>query len=458
MPLAPPSSPASTTLRGAPDRVLTVSALARSVRDLLERQLPLVWVTGEISNFTAARSGHWYFSLKDAGAQVRCVMFRNRNQALDWQPREGMQVDVRALPGFYEARGDFQLTVEGMRRAGLGALYERFLRLRDALAAEGLFDPAQRRPIPVMPKRVGVISSTAGAALHDVLATLARRNPLIEVVIYPSAVQGEGAAAELVRALERAGSRNEVDAILLVRGGGSIEDLWSFNDEALARAIRACPIPVISGVGHETDVTIADFAADSRAPTPTAAAELASPPLAGLVRTARERLLRLSRAFDRTLETRSLRVDSLVQRLEHPAERIAARRQRLVSAVGALMRSASRMRDAQDARLRQSVHRLHRARPATAWLDERVHGLVQRLARTAAEGIATRAARLRALEQALTHLDPAQVLERGFSIVRDAQGHVISDVRDVQIGKPIRVQLARGRLEAHINRIDPGAT
>jgi exodeoxyribonuclease VII large subunit len=435
--------------------VLTVSALARSVRDLLERQLPLAWVTGEISNFTAARSGHWYFSLKDAGAQVRCVMFRGRNQHLDWQPREGMQVDVRALPGFYEARGDFQLTVETMRQAGLGALYERFLRLRDALAAEGLFDPLLRRALPAWPRRIGVISSTAGAALHDVLATLDRRNPLIEVVIYPSAVQGEQAADELVRALDQAGRRGEVDVILLVRGGGSIEDLWSFNDETLARAIRACPIPVISGVGHETDVTIADFVADCRAPTPTAAAELVSPPLAGLAQAAREQWMRLARAFDRGLELRALQMDSLVQRLEHPADRIALRRDRLAAATRALARAGMRARADRDTGLKQLLHRLQRARPATGWLSERTRSLALRLDRTGSEAIASRRARLQSLGQALLHLNPARVLDRGFGIVIDSRGHVVSEAASAAPGDRLSVRLSRGELDVRVEQVMP---
>ena len=258
--------------------ILRVSALNRSVRDLLEHRLPLAWVAGEVSNFVQARSGHLYFSLKDSAAQVRCVMFRSRGMLLDWQPRDGMQVEVRALVTLYEPRGDFQLNVEFMRPAGLGALYEAFLRLRDKLEREGLFDPSAKRPLPAHPRAIGVITSRAAAALRDVLTTLRRRNPSIPVVVYPTAVQGEGAPAEIVAALAAAGRRGECDVLILCRGGGSIEDLWAFNDERVARAVRASPIPVVAGVGHETDFTIADFAADVRAPTPTAAAELVSPP------------------------------------------------------------------------------------------------------------------------------------------------------------------------------------
>ncbi|NJN40742.1 MAG: exodeoxyribonuclease VII large subunit [Gammaproteobacteria bacterium] len=246
----------------ANDAVLSVSSLSRSVRDLLESRFPLVWVGGEISNLTLARSGHTYFSLKDDQAQVRCVLFRHRGQNLDWTPREGMQVEVRAVVTLYEPRGDFQLNVEFMRRAGQGALHEAFLRLRDRLGAEGLFAEEIKRPLPASPRAIGVVTSLHAAALRDVLTTLARRNPSIPVIVYPTTVQGEGAAAQIVAALEQAGRRAECDVLILCRGGGSIEDLWSFNDERVARSIRACPIPVVAGVGHETDFTIADFAAD----------------------------------------------------------------------------------------------------------------------------------------------------------------------------------------------------
>src|SRR5690349_23004826 len=258
-------------------QILTVSALARSVRDLLEHRYPLLWVAGEISNLTLAKSGHAYFVLKDEQAQLRCVMFRSRHQQLDWEPRDGMQVEAQVLVTLYEARGEFQLNVESMRRAGQGALFEAFVRLRDKLGKEGLFDPAAKRPLPAFPRTIGVITSRDAAALRDVLTTLRRRNPSIAVVVYPVPVQGYRAAEEIASALALAGRRAECGVLLLVRGGGSIEDLWAFNEEVLARAVRACPLPVVTGIGHETDFTIADFAADRRAPTPTAAAELVSP-------------------------------------------------------------------------------------------------------------------------------------------------------------------------------------
>ncbi len=257
--------------------VLSVSQLLRSARDMLERRFPLQWISGEVSNLRPAASGHLYFTIKDETAQVDCVMFKSRAAALDWEPADGLRVEVRALVTMYEPRGRFQLNVEAMRRAGLGPLYERFLKLKDKLGREGLFDPDAKRTIPEHPGQIGIVTSLAAAALRDVLTTLRRRNASIPVIVYPAPVQGEGAAAKLAQALATANARAECDVLLLVRGGGSIEDLWQFNEETLARAIRASQIPVVCGVGHETDFTIADFAADARAPTPTAAAEMVSP-------------------------------------------------------------------------------------------------------------------------------------------------------------------------------------
>jgi exodeoxyribonuclease VII large subunit len=257
--------------------ILSVSDLNRMARLTLERGIPQVWVTGELSNLTRAASGHWYFTLKDSQAAVRCAMFRNRNLFMDWVPENGLRVELRAQPTLYEPRGEFQLSVEVMRRAGLGALYEAFARLKERLEREGLFDAARKRPLPPYPSQIGLITSPQAAALRDVLTTLRRRWPLARVLLYPTPVQGEGAAEAIAAALATAGARGECQVLLLVRGGGSIEDLWAFNEEVVARAIAACPIPVVSGIGHETDFTIADFVADRRAPTPTGAAQLATP-------------------------------------------------------------------------------------------------------------------------------------------------------------------------------------
>ena len=387
--------------------VLSVSQLLRSARDMLERRFPLQWIAGEISNLRPAASGHLYFTIKDEAAQVDCVMFRSRAAALDWEPADGLRVEVRALVTLYEPRGRFQLNVEGMRRAGLGPLYERFLKLKEKLAREGLFDAHLKRPIPDHPRQIGVVTSLAAAALRDVLTTLRRRNPSIPVVVYPAPVQGEGAAAKLAQALAAASRRAECDVLLLVRGGGSIEDLWQFNEEALARAIRACAIPVVVGVGHETDFTIADFAADERAPTPTAAAELVSPSLEALRGRIAETALRLSRQTTRRLEYAMQAVDALARRLVHPAERLRALHQNL-------------------------IHLAKRLSSATARLLEQF------------------TAQVNVAHKTIASLDPTAVLGRGYSITRSAGGALLRDASKAGVGERIVTTLAKGILESEV--------
>jgi len=432
--------------------VLSVSALNRSVRDLLEHRFPLLWVGGEISNFVQARSGHLYFSLKDDQAQVRCVMFRGRCAYLDWQPRDGLQVEVRALVSLYEPRGDFQLNVEFMRRAGLGALYEAFLRLRDRLDREGLFDPALKRPIPAYPRAIGVVTSPAAAALRDVLTTLARRNPSVPVVVYPTAVQGEGAPAQIVAALAAAARRRECDVVILCRGGGSIEDLWAFNDERVARAIRACEIPVVVGVGHETDFTIADFAADLRAPTPSGAAELASPARDEL--RARLDLLagRLLRRITRDLETRLQLLDHLTRRLVHPGWRLDAQTALLAQLRARLALAAERSLERGRWRVRDLADRAVRGLPALVPLETRVAGLAQRMRAAVFHGSAQRTARLESLVQNLAHLDPRAVLQRGYAIVRDGEGRIVRRSAGLARGDPLDLTFAEGGANARVEQ------
>jgi exodeoxyribonuclease VII large subunit len=432
--------------------VLSVSALNRSVRDLLEHRFPLLWVGGEISNFTQARSGHLYFSLKDDQAQVRCVMFRGRGAYLDWQPHDGLQVEVRALVSLYEPRGDFQLNVEFMRRAGLGVLYEAFLRLRDRLDREGLFAPALKRPIPPFPRTIGVVTSPAAAALRDVLTTLARRNPAIAVVVYPASVQGEGAPDELVAALEAAGRRRECDVLILCRGGGSIEDLWAFNDERVARAVRACPIPVVVGVGHETDITIADFAADLRAPTPSGAAELASPARDELRARIDLAAARLQRRITRDLETRLQLLDHLTRRLVHPGRRLDAQVALLGQLRSRLGLATERSLERSRWHLRDLAERARRGLPAFAPLEVRIAGLAHRMRAAASHGLAQRAARLEALAQSLGHLDPRAVLERGYSIVRDAEGRIVRRSAGLARGDLLDLTFAEGGAQSRVEQ------
>jgi exodeoxyribonuclease VII large subunit len=396
----------------APDGVVTVSQLLRNVRDTLERRFPLMWVRGELSNLSRAPSGHCYFTLKDDGAQVDCVMFRSRLAALGWEPRNGAQVEVRALVSLYEPRGRFQLTVEAMRQAGLGPLYERFVRLKTRLEREGLFEAAAKRALPAHPRCIGVLTSLRAAALRDVLTTLARRNPAIPVIVYPVPVQGESAAGRIAAMLRRAGERGECDVLLLVRGGGSLEDLWQFNEEAVARAIRACPLPVVVGVGHETDFTIADFAADRRAATPTAAAELASPSRAELAGRLADCVRRLSREMARRLQYGAQALDAWGRRLVHPAQRLRAHQQAVTQL---------------SARLGFAF--LHAIRACDA-----------KLAR---------------LDAALRGMDPQAVLARGYSITYGAGGEVLRDAAQVRPGDRLRTALARGEVHSEARNGKP---
>ena len=390
-----------------PRAVLSVAELNLQVRQQIERSFPLLWVGGEISNFVRATSEHWYFTLKDSKAQVRCAMFRNRNQLAEWIPSNGDAAEVNALVTLYEARGEYQLIVETIRRAGLGALYEKFIKLKTALEKEGLFDAARKRPIAAFPKQIGVVTSPTAAALRDVLTTLKRRAPHIPVILYPSAVQGNGSVAEIVQAIRTAGTRAECDVLILCRGGGSIEDLWSFNEEAVARAMLACPIPIVSGVGHETDFTIADFAADERAPTPTAAAELASPSLEDLRVRLAQTALRISRQTARRLEYAMQAVDALARRLVHPAERLRTSRQHLVH-LGARLSSAMK-------------HRISQVR-----------------------------AQLERSEARLAGLDHLGVLARGYSLTLNSANEILRDSAAVAVGECIVTTLARGRIESEV--------
>lgn len=433
--------------------VISVSELNARARALIETGLPLAWIGGEISNFTRAASGHCYFSLKDERAQVRCVLFRNRAQLLDWQPANGALVEVRAVATLYEARGDFQLNVDFMRRAGLGALFEAFERLKRKLEAEGLFALERKRPLPPFPRTVGVVTSTRAAALRDVLTTLGRRMASIRVIVYPTPVQGEDAARQIAAALAVAGRRAEVDVLVLCRGGGSIEDLWSFNDEAVARAIAASPIPVVTGIGHETDFTIADFVADARAPTPTAAAELVSPDGAALLRRVNAVASALTRGSQRALERRMLDLDGLARRLRHPGERLAQQRERLEQLRMQLRREGLRGLEERRRQVQELASRARRSRPDVGRLDERVRVNTLRLARAMNARTADWRALMVQRGAALGHLNPQAVLERGYSIVRDAKGSVVRDTGALVPGDPVVLTLARGEADARIEGV-----
>jgi exodeoxyribonuclease VII large subunit len=435
--------------------VLTVSELNRMARRALESQLPLLWVEGEVSNFTRAASGHWYFSLKDANAQVRCVMFRGRNQHAGFTPANGDHVEVRALPTLYEARGDFQLGAEQIRRAGAGRLYEAFLKLKAKLEAEGLFDPARKRALPRFPRRIGIVTSAQAAALHDVLTALARRMPGLPVIVYPTPVQGAGAGAQIAAAVRTAGARAECDVLLVCRGGGSLEDLWAFNDEAVARAIAASPIPVVSGVGHETDFTLADFAADLRAPTPTAAAELASPLrqelLLGLERQARL----LQQHLQRRLQADMQRLDYLARRLVHPAEQLRRQREQLAQQARRLD-AALRLRVVRaQAALEALGRRLPDPRPALQRQQHLLDSLDARGGRALAASLLQHRLTLNRLAASLAHLNPDNVLARGYSIVQRPDGSVVQDAAALAIGDPLELRFRHGRARAQVESVKP---
>jgi len=429
----PAGGPAMDDLPVAQPRVWAVGALCRAVADALAARFNPVAVVGEISGFSRAGSGHCYFSLKDAAGQLRCAMFRRAAGLLDFVPAEGDRVEVRGRLAVYEPRGDLQLVVESLRRAGQGALFEEFLRRRARLEAEGLFDAARKRPIPPVPRRIGLVTSLGAAALHDVATALGRRVPHIPVVLAPAAVQGAGAPAELIDGLRRlAALTPPVDVILLVRGGGSIEDLWAFNDEGLARAVADSPVPVIVGVGHETDVTLADFCADLRAPTPTAAAEMVSVPRAQWLAALDERQERLRRALAARVDVQAQRLDLAAARLGRPSG--AAARQRLL-----LGHLGQRMHHGVLARMER--------------LGQAPQALERGLVRAFERDLDRRREALARAGRHLQLLDPALVLERGYAWLTDDAGHALTRTGQLTAGQQVRAQLADGRAELRVEAV-----
>ncbi|WP_018749124.1 exodeoxyribonuclease VII large subunit [Chitiniphilus shinanonensis] len=443
-----------TNLSSVSHTPVSITELNRQVRDLLEGSFPVLWVSGEISNFKRYGSGHCYFSLKDANAQVRCVMFRNRAALIDFEPREGLLVEARAVVTLYEARGDFQLTVEAMRPAGLGGLFEAFEALKKKLQAEGLFDAARKRPLPAFPRALGIVTSPKAAALRDVLTTLARRMPGLPVVIYPTAVQGAAAAAEIAAAIRLAGERAEVDTLLVCRGGGSLEDLWSFNDEAVARAIAASPIPVVSGVGHETDFTIADFVADVRAPTPTAAAELASPNRVEWGNRLDAMAHRLQRDLMRALQLRMQRLDTLARRLRHPGERLAMQRERVAMLGRRLLEHRTRRLAREQDQLSRLRLKLAYVRPDLPTEQARLEALRGRLATAQRQAGERQRARLAQLQARLDALNPEAVLSRGYALVERQPGGVVTQAAQLRAGDALRLRFADGAVDATVTQGD----
>jgi len=436
-------------------RVYTVSDLNRAVRSLLDSGLPLLWVEGEISNLARPASGHLYFSLKDAQAQVRCALFRNRGQLLHFKPADGMKVLVRGRVSLYEPRGDYQLIAEHMEEAGHGELQRAFEELKKKLAAEGLFDAARKRPLPAAPRSIGIITSPSGAALRDILSVIRRRYPMARVILYPVPVQGEGAGGKIATMLAQASARAECDALILARGGGSLEDLWAFNEEAVARAIRACSIPVVSGVGHEIDFTIADFAADLRAPTPTGAAELATPDVADWLLRLQEHVLRLVHAERRLLLAWRERLAWCRERLGqlHPGKVVRDRIQRLDELQLRLERGVRVHLRHERARLEALSASLREHSPAQRLrrVSERLTSLTVQLDAAARSRLMLVGKRLALAMRTLDAVSPLATLERGYAIVSDAaSGTVISHVASARPGQSIQARLADGELLAEV--------
>ncbi|MEW5837922.1 MAG: exodeoxyribonuclease VII large subunit [Pseudomonadota bacterium] len=440
---------------------LSVSQLINTLKSLLETSLPLVWVEGEISNLSRPASGHLYFTLKDAGAQVRCAMFRPRAGLLRIRPQDGMQVLLRARITLYEARGDLQLVVEHMEDAGLGALQRAFEMLKQRLSAEGLFDPAHKRTLPALPRRVGIITSPSGAALQDVLHVLARRFPLIPLRLYPSSVQGATAVKELIAALEQANAEQSCDVVLLVRGGGSLEDLQAFNDERLARAIHASSIPVISGVGHETDFSIADFVADARAPTPSAAAALAVPDASSVRQQLEHAAQRLFRPLRNRLESGAIHLDTLNRHLQsnHPRQRLARMGERLHVFAARLHHAQSRMATGLEHQLQSLNQRLQRRHPAQriALMQARLAALSDKMQQTGVNSLHPRQAAVQQYAARLHILSPLATLSRGYAIVED-RGRALTHCAEVMPGQAIQARLQDGLLHCKVLDVEPASS
>ena len=477
--------------------VFTVSRLNATVRSLLDRSLGLVWVEGELSNLAQPSSGHWYFTLKDRDAQLRCAMFRLRNASVGFAPKAGQHVLVRGRVGLYEARGDYQLIVEHMEDAGLGALRREFERLKQQLESEGLFALERKRPLPQIPRRIGIITSRSGAAIRDILHVLARRFPAAPVLIYPASVQGHEAVPTLVRALQTAGARAECDVLIIARGGGSLEDLWAFNDERLARVISDCPIPVVSGVGHEVDFTICDFVADVRAPTPSAAAELVVPDRRAYLETLVRHEQRLHALMQRELRATAARFDGMslrlsllhpgvqlqqhAQRLDeletrmaasmqrglkaglahvasmelrfrlvHPGARLRQQQQRLAQLSQQLAASMRYQIEDRSGRIAELAAQLEQASPAHRLRehDLRQESLSARLNHAMQQNVARAAHRLALAQRALDAVSPLATLGRGYAIVTRTDGKVIIDSKQVEAGEEIEARLGKGRIRA----------
>ena len=444
-------------MQNSDQHILTISELNRLARGLMETHFQSVWVEGEISNFVRPASGHWYFSLKDEGAQIRCSMFRNANQHIKFIPENGMHVVVRAKVSIYEPRGDYQLIANHIEEIGFGALQRAFEQLKSKLEKEGLFDEEHKKPIPEFPKQIGVVTSSTGAAVRDILNVLKRRFPLTPVIIYPTMVQGDEASAKIVQAIKLANKRQECDVLLLARGGGSIEDLWPFNEEMVARAVFDSTLPIISGVGHEIDFTIADFVADLRAPTPSAAAELASPNQNEILQQLSNLQNDLTSEIKQQLSTLQSQTNYCEKRLMqcHPATQLQQQAQKLDQLEQQLLRLPTLTLERYQTQVNQFSLRLTTFHPKQ--LIEKMQSNVKSFEEKLFSNIQLKfqqtQSRFENCVRALNTVSPLATLERGYAMVTDHQNQIVKDVKSVKIGDTIKIRLAHGKLESKITKL-----
>lgn len=436
--------------------IYTVSRLNREVRTILETGFPLLWIEAELSNFARPASGHWYFSLKDEAAQVKCAMFKNRNHLVKVLPANGKQVLVRAKIGLYEPRGDYQLIIEHMEEAGDGALRRQFELLKNKLSNEGLFDASHKKEIPETVTRVGIVTSSSGAAIHDILTTLQRRFPMEKTVVYPVSVQGKGAANKIAAAINKANARQEIDVLIIARGGGSLEDLWEFNEEVVARAIYESDIPVVTGIGHEVDFTIADFVADQRAATPTAAAELISPDRYQQLQKLSAIESRLTYLIQHNLQQKQQKIDWLNKRIRHPKDQLQIIKnklyelnQRNISSIKRRLVAARSQTNLLEAQIQQ-YDPSHQVRE----LQQKVENMSSRFQRATKQVISTRTKKLHHLIYTLDALSPLHTLKRGYAIIKDKNNNIIRNVNEIHTNQVIKTELAKGYIFSTITEVN----
>ena len=436
--------------------VYSISRLTREARALLEGSFPLLWVEGEISNFARPTSGHWYFTLKDEAAQVRCAMFRNRNMHVSVKPENGKQILIRARISMYEARGEFQIIVEHMEEAGDGALRRAFEELKQKLSLEGLFDQKYKKPVPVLPGQIGIITSPTGAAIRDILTTLKRRFPGISVIVYPVSVQGADSAKQIANMITAANNRNECDVLILARGGGSLEDLWSFNEEVVARAIHTSTIPVIVGVGHEIDFTIADFVADQRAPTPTAAAELVSPDQFEIRKQVNRQVQRLTSALKIQLNQGWQKLAWLEKRLPHPSRQLQEKYQRLDELQHRHLTVINHFIKHIRLKLSHVTDKLQQQNPAQQIVQQKqqLALLSKQLARNKRYSMDRQEQNLVQLAHSLNSVSPLATLDRGYAIViHEHDEKLLRSYKQVKIGDHVRARLSEGELLCKVENV-----